>query len=154
MDVRLCTIILKSIIVLLSQTWSRHQSTYTACAFSAIWLAESNCISAFSVLKNNYIFCCDYSITRDISIVTLNFTRHLPLHFDILLIALNIPWNTTMNQAIVLLIKNWMGYCEKKEIASTTLKSPLIEILMLISKRSSLKSSVEFAKTPCIWLYT
>ena len=31
-----------------------------------------------------------YSITHDISIVT-NFTRHLPLHFDILLIALNIP---------------------------------------------------------------
>ena len=43
-----------------------------------------------------------------------------------------------------------MGYCKKKEIALTTLKSPLIEILMLISRGSSLKSSVEFAKIPCI----
>ena len=59
-----------------------------------------------------------------------------------------------MNQAIALLIKNWMSYCKKKEIALTTLKSPLIEILMLISRGSSLKSSVEFAKIPCIWLYT
>ena len=101
-------------------------------------------------------FCRDineiYSITHDISIVT-NFTRHFPLHLDILLIAF-IPWNTTMNQAIQLLIKNWMGCCEKKEIALTTLKSPLIELLMLISRGSSLKSSVEFAKIPCIWLYT
>ena len=31
-----------------------------------------------------------YSTTHDISIVT-NFTRHLPLYLDILLIALNIP---------------------------------------------------------------
>ena len=31
-----------------------------------------------------------YSTTHDISIVT-NFTRHLPLHLDILLIALSIP---------------------------------------------------------------
>ena len=66
-----------------------------------------------------------YSITHDISIVT-NFTRHLPLDLDILLIALSIPRNTTMNQAIVLLIKNCMSYCKKKEIALTTLKSPLI----------------------------
>ena len=43
-----------------------------------------------------------------------------------------------------------MGYCKKKEIALTTLKSPLIEILMLIRRGSSLKSSVEFAKIPCI----
>ena len=101
-------------------------------------------------------FCLDineiYSITHDISIVT-NFSRRFPLHLDILLIAF-IPWNTTMNQAIVLLIKNGMGYCEKKEIALTTLKSSLIEILMLISRGSSLKSSVEFAKIPCNWLYT
>ena len=59
-----------------------------------------------------------------------------------------------MNHAIVLLIKNWMGYCEKKEIALTTLKSPLIENLMLISRGSFMKSSVELAKIPCIWLYT
>ena len=181
---------------------SRHQSTvhYTACEFSAIWLAESSCFSVSSGLKkityfvdchffvifvdcslyfmrvfcnlisreqlffsfqwfqkwwHKLYFCRDiteiYSITHDISIVT-NFTRHLPLYLDILLIALGIPWNTTMNQAIVLLIKNWMSYCKKKEIALTTLKSPLIEILMLISRGSSLKSSVEFAKIPCIWL--
>ena len=59
-----------------------------------------------------------------------------------------------MNQAIVLLIKNCMSYCKKKEIDLTTLKSPLIEILMLISRGSFMKSSVEFAKIPCIWLYT
>ena len=133
-----------------SQTSSRHQRTvhYTAWEFSAIWSAQSSCISAFSGFKNNSI-----CITHDISIVT-NFTRHLPLDLDILLIALSIPWNTTMNQAIILLIKNWMGYCKKEEIGLTTLKSPLIEILMLISRGSSLKSSVEFAKIPCIWLCT